>query len=59
MLHCPPGMRTPDTSHLCAEDAELLTALYIERNGVSRGELARLRWDVRWTREEGRIRVEP
>jgi hypothetical protein len=41
----PYGLRLPDTSHLSAEDAELFEQLYIERNYVSRGELARVRVD--------------
>jgi hypothetical protein len=32
-----------DLSHLTDEDAELYAALYLERNRVSRGELARVR----------------
>lgn len=37
-------MRTPDTSHLTPEDAELATALYLERNrGITRAELDRVR----------------
>ena len=42
----PRGLRLPDTSHLSPEDAELFVALYLERNYVSRGELARVRRDV-------------
>lgn len=37
------GIRTPNTGHLPPEHAELLVALYLERNTVSRGELARVR----------------
>lgn len=40
------GMTLPDTSHLAPEDAELLRALYLERNAVSRGEAARVRWNA-------------
>lgn len=47
----PRGMKMPDTSHLAPEDAELLEALYLERNAVSRGELARVRWDAECARE--------
>jgi hypothetical protein len=36
-------MQLPDTSHLSPEDAELLEALYVERNAVHRSELARVR----------------
>jgi hypothetical protein len=39
-------MTLPDTSHLTPEDAALFVALYLERNTVSRGELARVRWDI-------------
>lgn len=53
----PRGMRLPDTSHLAPEDAELLEALYVERNCVSRGELARVRWDAERAREAVRVRV--
>jgi hypothetical protein len=42
-----------DLSHLTDEDAELYAALYLERNRVSRGELARVRnaWiEAAWAR---------
>lgn len=56
MIARPRGMKLPDTSHLCTEDAELLEALYIERNAVSRGELARVRWNAEWARDAVRVR---
>lgn len=36
-------MRTPDTAHLSPEDAELVRALYLERNRVGVAELASVR----------------
>lgn len=36
-------MRTPATGHLSPADAELLRALYLERNRVDPSELARVR----------------
>jgi hypothetical protein len=48
------GIRCPDTSHLSPEDAALLEALYLERNTVSRGELARVRNNVALARAADR-----
>lgn len=48
------GIRTPDTTHLSPEDAELLEALYRERNTVSRGELAKVRHNAELSRAAAR-----